>query len=143
MRFPRYFAVVLITTLCIQSSFAMTRAQLKNSGKLLKKTCMPKHDVTEDQIGKIEQGKFLEEKDVMCYIACIYSVGGVVKNNKVTLDAMVKQVDMMFPNEMKDPVKAAIENCKGVAKKYKDICEACYYTAKCLYDTDPSNFVFP
>nr|AXF48752.1 odorant-binding protein ABP2 [Lobesia botrana] len=135
--------MVLVAMLYLQDTNAMTRAQLKNSGKLLKKTCMPKHDVTEEQVGQIEQGKFLEEKNVMCYVACIYTVGGVVKNNKITLEAMLKQVDMMFPTEMKAPVKAAVENCKGFGKKYKDICEASYFTAKCLYDTDPANFVFP
>ncbi|KAI8432153.1 hypothetical protein MSG28_004624 [Choristoneura fumiferana] len=86
---------------------------------------------------------------------------------------MIKQVDMMFPAEMKDPVKAAMEKCKGVvhgihaltrqqlkkssqvfkkkcmakidvteAKKYKDLCEASYWTAKCIYEDDPKNFVF-
>ncbi|CAH2041492.1 unnamed protein product, partial [Iphiclides podalirius] len=122
---------------------AMTRQQMKNSGKLIKKTCMPKNGVTEDQVGEIEQGKFIEDKNVMCYIACVYSTGQVVKNNKMNLDAMIKQVDMMFPPEMKEPEKAAIEKCKGVAKNYKDICEASYWTAKCIYEADPANFLFP
>lgn len=39
-----------------------------------------------------------------------------MKNNKIVHEAMIKQVDMMFPAEMKDPVKAAIEKCKGVGK---------------------------
>lgn len=29
------------------------------------------------------------------------------------------------------------------AKKYKDICEASYWTAKCMYEYDPESFVFP
>nr|AII00997.1 odorant binding protein [Dendrolimus kikuchii] len=126
--------------LCVWS---VTRQQLKNSGKLLKKACMPKHDVTEEQVGNIDKGTFIEDRNVMCYIACIYSVGqAVIKNDKIIHDAMIKQVNQMFPANMKDPVKAAIENCRGVAKNYKDICEASYWTAKCMYDYDPSNFVF-
>lgn len=39
-----------------------------------------------------------------------------VKNNKLNYDAILKQVDMMFPPELKAPVKAAAEKCK-------DICE--------------------
>ncbi|CAG4961923.1 unnamed protein product [Colias eurytheme] len=104
---------------------------------------MPKNNVTEDQVGSIDQGNFIEERNVMCYIACIYSMGQVVKNNKISHDAMIKQVDMMAPPEMKDPLKAAIEKCKGVAKKHKDICDASYWTAKCLYEADPVNFIFP
>ncbi|CAH0726972.1 unnamed protein product, partial [Brenthis ino] len=121
----------------------MTRQQLKNSGKLMKKSCMPKNDVTEEQVGQIEQGKFLEERNVMCYIACIYSMTQVVKNNKLNYDAIIKQVDMMFPVDMRDAVKSAVEKCKDIGKKYKDICEASYWTAKCMYDQDPANFVFP
>ncbi|XP_045537037.1 uncharacterized protein LOC106719796 [Papilio machaon] len=120
----------------------MTKQQLKNSGKLIKKTCMPKNDVTEDQVGEIDKGKFIEDRNVMCYIACVYSMGQAVKNNKIIFDAMIKQVDMMFPADMKEPYKAAIEKCKGVAKNYKDICEASYWTAKCIYEADPDNFFF-
>ncbi|CAK1543057.1 unnamed protein product [Leptosia nina] len=109
---------------------AMTRQQLKNSGKLMKKSCMPKNDVTEDQVGQIEQGKFIEERNVMCYIACVYTMTQVIKNNKISYDAVIKQVDTMFPPEMRDAVKAAAANCKDISKKYKDICEASYWTAK-------------
>nr|AII00973.1 odorant binding protein [Dendrolimus houi] len=99
--------------LCVWS---VTRQQLKNSGKLLKKACMPKHDVTEEQVGNIDKGTFIEDRNVMCYIACIYSVGQAVKNDKIIHDAMIKQVNQMFPAKMKDAVKAAIENCRGVGK---------------------------
>ncbi|CAK1582852.1 unnamed protein product [Parnassius mnemosyne] len=121
----------------------MTRQQLKNAGKLMKKTCMPKNNVTEEQIGEIEQGKFIEDRNVMCYIACIYTTTQLVKNNKLSHDAVIKQVDMMFPPEMRALVKAAAVNCKDVGKNYKDICEVSYWTAKCMYEFDPKNFVFP
>ncbi|XP_028025254.1 general odorant-binding protein 72-like isoform X1 [Bombyx mandarina] len=130
-------------TLLADTGYAMTRQQLKNSGKIMKKTCMPKNDVTEEEIGQIEQGKFLEQRNVMCYIACIYTVTQVVKNNKLSYDAVIKQVDVMFPAEMRPAVKAAAENCKDISKTFKDICEASYWTAKCMYDFDPKNFVFP
>ncbi|RVE47000.1 hypothetical protein evm_008384 [Chilo suppressalis] len=134
---------VLVVLFFIHLSYSMTRQQMKNSGKMMKKSCMPKNDVTEEQVGEIDQGKFLEEKNVMCYIACIYQMTQVVKNNKLNYDAVIKQVDMMFPAELKEPVKAAAAHCKDVGKKYKDICEASYWTAKCMYDFDPKSFVFP
>nr|BAV56795.1 odorant binding protein 8 [Ostrinia furnacalis] len=135
--------LLLVLILLLDTSFGMTRQQLKNSGKLMKKSCMPKNDVTEEQVGEIEQGKFIEDRNVMCYIACVYSMTQVVKNNKLSYEAVLKQVDMMFPPEMKDAVKAAATQCKDIAKKYKDICEASYWTAKCMYDFDAENFVFP
>ncbi|CAK1582859.1 unnamed protein product [Parnassius mnemosyne] len=136
----RIFCFILFIQSCV---LAMTKQQMKNSGKLLKKTCMPKTGVTEDQVGAIDQGKFIEDKNVMCYIACIYTTGQAVKNNKIIHDAMIKQVDIMFPAEMREPAKLAIEKCKGVAKTYKDICEASFWTAKCIYEADPDNFFFP
>nr|QGH51238.1 putative odorant binding protein 2 [Conopomorpha sinensis] len=139
----KFILVVYLQLWMVTWIHAMTRQQLKNSGKLMKKTCMPKNDVTEEQIGEIEGGKFLEERNVMCYIACIYSVTQVVKNNKLSYDAVIKQIDTMFPAEMKDAVKATALKCKDVAKKYKDLCEASYWTAKCMYDADPKNFIFP
>nr|APG32534.1 odorant binding preotein [Conogethes punctiferalis] len=137
------FVVVLLICFMFDLSFAMTRQQLKNSGKLMKKSCMPKNDVTEEQIGDISSGKFIEERNVMCYIACVYTMTQVVKNNKISYDAVIKQVDMMFPPEIKDNVKAAAAHCKDVSKKYKDLCEASYWTAKCMYDFDSESFIFP
>ncbi|KAJ2951806.1 hypothetical protein O0L34_g13970 [Tuta absoluta] len=129
----------LLTLKCVEG---MTRQQLKNSGKMMKKSCMPKNDVTEDQVGNIEQGKFLEERNVMCYMACIYGMMQVVKNGKVSPEAVMKTVDLMFPAEMKEPVKAAAEKCKEHAKR-KDLCEAAFYSSKCMYEADPKNFFFP
>ncbi|XP_028038615.1 uncharacterized protein LOC114249296 [Bombyx mandarina] len=139
-----FIECVLLYFVTLNTSFVntMTKQQIKNSGKILKKACMSKNDVTEDQISDIDKGKFIEDKNVMCYIACVYSMSQVVKNNKFVHDAMVKQVDMMFPTEMRDAVKASIANCRGVAKNYKDICEASFWTAKCMYEFDPANFVF-
>ncbi|GBP31821.1 hypothetical protein EVAR_81587_1 [Eumeta japonica] len=68
----------------------------------------------EQQVGEIVNGKFLEERNVMCYIACVYSLGQVVKNNKLILDNMLKQVDLVYPADEKDGAKAAMENCRGV-----------------------------
>ncbi|XP_075977375.1 uncharacterized protein LOC142977383 [Anticarsia gemmatalis] len=121
---------------------AMTRAQLKKTGKLIKTTCMKKLQVTEDEVGNIEKGKFIEERKVMCYMTCVLEMSGVVKNNKINHEASIKQIDMMYPAELKEPAKAAANHCKDVHKKYKDICEASYWTTKCLYEFSPDNFVF-
>ncbi|KAJ8719566.1 hypothetical protein PYW08_011741 [Mythimna loreyi] len=129
----------------LNSSFviAMTREQIKSSGKMIKKTCTVKNNLSDDDVKDVDKGKFIEDKNFMCYIACVYKMGQTIKGNTINHDMMLKQVDMMFPTEMKAPVKAAIEHCRPVAKKYKDICEASYWTAKCTYEFDPSNFMFP
>nr|AGM38613.1 odorant binding protein [Chilo suppressalis] len=123
--------------------YSMTRQQLKNSGKLLKKACIPKTNVSEEQIRDIDKGKFIGEKKIMCYIACIYTMSQAIKNNKIQHDVMIKQVETMFPNDIKESAKFAIQQCRGIAKQHKDICEAAFWTTKCLYDADPATFIFP
>ncbi|KAJ8720187.1 hypothetical protein PYW07_012230 [Mythimna separata] len=129
----------------LNSSFisAMTREQVKSSGKMIKKTCSVKNNLSEDQVKDVDKGNFIEDKNFMCYVACVYKMGQTIKGNTINHDMMLKQVEMMFPTEMKAPVKAAIEHCRPVAKKYKDVCEAAYWTAKCTYEFDPANFMFP
>ncbi|CAH1636935.1 unnamed protein product [Spodoptera littoralis] len=196
MKTFRLLCCILSIFLFFDQSYGMTRQQLKNSGKLMKKSCMPKNDVTEDEVGDIEKGKFIETRNVMCYIACVYTMSQVVKNNKLSYEAVVKQVDVMFPAEMRDAVKAAATHCKetkqvgrieqGVfiedrnvkndkldmalitkqidilyppelkepVKKsvaacfhsqdnYSDFCEGVFYASKCLYEKDPASFIFP
>ncbi|XP_047028775.1 uncharacterized protein LOC124636658 [Helicoverpa zea] len=139
--FRTVFCILCISCFLFGCSNGMTRQQLKNSGKLMKKSCMPKNDVTEEEVGDIEKGKFIESRNVMCYVACIYTMTQVVKNNKLSYEAVIKQVDMMFPAEMRDAVKAAATSCKDITKKYKDLCESAYWTAKCMYDYDAENFM--
>ncbi|XP_041981620.1 uncharacterized protein LOC121735018 [Aricia agestis] len=135
-----WLIALLLVSGSFNSIFCVTRQQLKNTGKLMKKNCMPKNDVTEEQVGDIEKGKFIEERNVMCYVACVYTMTGVVKNNRLNNEAVTKQVDILFPPEMRDAVKAAADHCKDIGKKNKDLCEASYYTAKCMYEYDAENF---
>ncbi|XP_053608372.1 general odorant-binding protein 72 [Plodia interpunctella] len=120
----------------------MTRAQLKNSGKMFRKNCLAKVKVEEELIADIEKGKFIEDKDVMCYIACVYQMTQIVKNNKLSYEAAIKQIDLMYPADMKESVKKSVDKCKDISKKYKDLCEASFYTAKCIYEDNPKDFIF-
>ena len=46
--------------------------------------------------------------------SCLYLFQ--IKGNTLNHDMMIRQVDMLFPADMKAPVKAAIEHCRGVGK---------------------------
>ncbi|CAH0726970.1 unnamed protein product, partial [Brenthis ino] len=86
----------------------------------------------------------MDQKELSFLLLVIMLVSNMeaVKNNKLNVEASLKQVDMMFPPEMKDATKASIEKCKDVSKKFKDLCEASYWTAKCIYEDNPKNFLF-
>jgi hypothetical protein len=68
----------------------------------------------------------------------------------------------MLPVELKETARKVLEACKDVRKffhififfnnkqlvnfpdkQYKDGCDKIYYSTKCMYDFDPSAFVFP
>nr|AXF48753.1 odorant-binding protein ABP3 [Lobesia botrana] len=73
----------------------------------------------EDKVGKIEQGVFIEEKNVMCYVACIYKTIQVVKNEKLNREMIAKQIDILYPAEMKAAVKKSVAKCIDVRKYQK------------------------
>lgn len=141
-RFKLSIQVFLALIFIINSSYALTRQQFKKAAKLMKRSCMPKAGVTEEEIGEIEQGKFLEQRNVMCYMACIYSMGSVIKNNMIQYDLMIKQVDTIFPNEVREDIKAAVTICRDYMTTIKDLCEASYKVVKCIYDSKPASFVY-
>ncbi|KAL4711100.1 hypothetical protein ACJJTC_009471 [Scirpophaga incertulas] len=121
----------------------MTRAQLKKTLTVAKKQCVPKIGVSEDKIANIEKGEFIEDPKVMCFVTCVYKTFQVIKDGRLDRDMISKQVNALYPNDMKEPVTRAIDQCFDLQYKYSDVCEAVFYAAKCMYEKDPPNFVFP
>ncbi|XP_045512430.1 general odorant-binding protein 72-like isoform X1 [Pieris brassicae] len=133
------FIVVLVLALCN----AMTMKQLKSTGKMMRKTCQQKNNVEDEHVDAISKGEFREEKEVMCYIACIMKMANAIKNGKLNYESAMKQADLLLPEEIKEPTKAAITACRKVADSYKDICEASFHVTKCIYNENPDVFFFP
>ncbi|CAH2258898.1 jg12577 [Pararge aegeria aegeria] len=133
--------VLLFTN--IHFSLQMSKEQLKKTMTIMKNQCMPKNGVTNDEVGEIDQGVFLEEHNVMCYIACIYKNIQVLRNNRLDKDLITRQIDILYPAEIKEAVKKSVRKCIPVQNLYEDTCEGIFYAARCLYADDPSNFIFP
>ncbi|CAF4842518.1 unnamed protein product [Pieris macdunnoughi] len=121
----------------------MSRVQLKKTFTIMKNQCMPKHGVNNDKVGQIEQGVFIEDHNVMCYIACVYKAALVVKNNRLDRDLVVKQIDALYPQDLRGAAKKGVDKCFDIQYKYDDVCEGIFYSTKCLYESDPASFVFP
>ncbi|CAK1582856.1 unnamed protein product [Parnassius mnemosyne] len=122
---------------------AMTMKQLNSTGKMMRKSCQPKNNVEDAKIDPINNGVFIEEKEVMCYIACIMKMANAIKNGKINYEAAIKQADLLLPDEIKEPAKAAITACRKVSDSYSNICEASFYVTKCIHRENPSVFFFP
>nr|AFD34175.1 odorant binding protein 4 [Argyresthia conjugella] len=130
---------LLLVTFCE----AMTMKQIRQTGKMMRKSCQPKNNVEDEKIDVLADGVFIEEKEVMCYIACIMKMASAIKNGKLNVEAALKQVDLLLPEDLKEPAKAAIIACRKVSESYKDICEASFHTTKCIYNENPEIFFFP
>ncbi|KAJ2951807.1 hypothetical protein O0L34_g13971 [Tuta absoluta] len=122
---------------------AMTMKQIRNTGKMIRKTCLPKTNVEEEKIDKITEGVFIEEKEVMCYMACVMKMANTFKNGKFNYESAMKQADMLLPDEIKEPAKVVLTTCKKVPDAYKDPCEGSFHLAKCLQKENPAIFFFP
>lgn len=64
-----------------------------------------------------------------------------MKKAKVNFAAAMKQIDILLPEELKEPNKNALTLCKDSTQGIKDNCEAGYALVKCLYNNNPK-FVF-
>ncbi|XP_026731025.1 general odorant-binding protein 72-like isoform X1 [Trichoplusia ni] len=121
----------------------MTMKQIRNTGKMMRKSCQPKNNVADEKIDPLADGVFIEEKEVKCYMACIMKMANTIKNGKLNYEAAMKQADLLLPDEIKESAKEAITACRKVADSEKDICEASFKTTKCIYNENPSIFYFP
>ncbi|XP_059062345.1 general odorant-binding protein 72-like [Achroia grisella] len=122
---------------------AMTMKQIRNTGKMMRKQCQPKNNVEDEKIDPINDGVFIDEKEVKCYMACVMKMANAVKNGKLDYPSALKQVDLLLPDEIKQPAKDAIIACKKVSDPYKDICDAVFHVTKCIYNHNPGIFYFP
>ncbi|XP_075977203.1 general odorant-binding protein 72-like [Anticarsia gemmatalis] len=136
-------STILKFLVLVATCHAMTMKQIRNTGKMMRKTCQPKNNVADDKIDPIMDGVFIEEKEVKCYIACIMKMANTMKNNKFNYEAALKQADLLLPDEIKEPAKEALAACKKVPESYKDMCDASFFITKCVYEHNPGIFYFP
>lgn len=122
-----------------------------------------------EKVGNIEQGVFIAEHNVMCYIACVYkliqvvryssflifikvyflniidwykgmsfllnstnhvSIVGIdeylsnfqVKNDRLNKASITKQIDILYPQDLKESVKRNVANCVEIRKFLRLFC---------------------
>lgn len=85
------------------------------------------------------------------------------KKGDVVEAKVMKQINTVLPEQLREHATAALQHCKDVCKysinwhpkinhfnlilflalKYKDHCEKAYYSTKCMYEFNPQKFVYP
>jgi hypothetical protein len=64
-----------------------------------------------------------------------------MKKGKMQYEAVMKSIDTMMPDELRDGTKKAVEACKTVAAGIKDPCEASFTVVKCIFKEYPGFFL--
>lgn len=65
-----------------------------------------------------------------------------VKKGKMNVDSVLKNIDTLMPDELRDDTKRAVNVCKDHGGGIKDYCQAAYNILKCFFKENP-NFYFP
>lgn len=65
-----------------------------------------------------------------------------VKKGKMNVDSVLKNIDTLMPDELREDTKRAITVCKDAGAGIKDYCDAAYTILKCFFTENPK-FFFP
>lgn len=64
-----------------------------------------------------------------------------MKKGKIQYESVVKSIDAMMPDELKEGTRRALESCKTAAVGIKDPCEAANAILACMWREYPDFFI--
>nr|QGW50684.1 odorant-binding protein 20 [Propsilocerus akamusi] len=99
--------------------------EMQQAAEPVRMVCIKKSKVTEDSLTNMRS-----------------EMMQTMKKGKLMYDAVMKSIDTMLPDELKDDTKRAIEMCKDSSVGIKDNCDAAFTLLKCILKENPS-FFFP
>ncbi|KAF7389873.1 hypothetical protein HZH68_011730 [Vespula germanica] len=131
---------------------AMTIEQMRKTATGIRNTCITKTGVKAavddsyllnvELVEGMKTGQYPEDHDLQCYAQCVMKTIRTFKNQKVDVDMVIKQIEMMMPIEWQEDMKAAARKC-GALESSDDICVTAFNYVKCNYHENPDNFFFP
>uniref|UniRef100_A0A182SD68 Uncharacterized protein n=1 Tax=Anopheles maculatus TaxID=74869 RepID=A0A182SD68_9DIPT len=119
-----------------------TVEQMMKSGEMIRSVCLGKTKVSEELANGLRESKFVDVKELKCYVNCVMEMMQTMKKGKLNYDASVKQIDTIMPDELAGPMRAALDICRNVADGIKNNCDAAYAMLQCLSKNNPK-FIFP
>uniref|UniRef100_A0A1B0DGX3 Odorant binding protein n=1 Tax=Phlebotomus papatasi TaxID=29031 RepID=A0A1B0DGX3_PHLPP len=120
----------------------VTYEQFLQNAKSLRKTCQPKHKVSDELADQLGKKNFPEDKNLKCYVKCFLEMAQTMKRGKINVEAAIRQIDILVPEHLRNDYKATVQACKDSFKGIKDNCEASYIFLKCSAEQNPS-YEFP
>ncbi|CRK94609.1 CLUMA_CG008109, isoform A [Clunio marinus] len=128
--------------ICGVNCAKVTVEQMKQATEPIRKVCITKTKVGEDALSDLRSGVVQDKKELKCYVNCVLEMIQIIKKGKLQYDAVMRSVDTMLPDELKDDTRRAVNVCKDVSVGIKDFCESAATMLKCIFKENP-NFFFP
>ncbi|XP_046830590.1 uncharacterized protein LOC124429403 [Vespa crabro] len=116
-----------------EHELAMTIEQMQKTATGIRNTCITKTGVKAELVDGMKTGQYPEDHDLQCYTQCVMKTIRTFKNQKVDVDMVIKQVEMMMPIEWQDQMKAAARKC-GALEPSDDICVTAFNYKKMNID---------
>nr|QHN69061.1 odorant binding protein 4 [Sirex nitobei] len=120
---------------------AMTKEQLDSMIKALRKTCQSKTEVDTAILDGMRRGEFPEDPKFQCYLKCLLKTSRAIRDDKLDLNMMLKQADIMIAGEFQERTKSVMRKCTAETSS-SDMCVAAYQFFKCFWETDSEMFIF-
>ncbi|XP_043504616.1 general odorant-binding protein 72-like [Polistes fuscatus] len=114
----------------------MTLEQMQKTAVGIRNSCITKTGVKTELVDGLKTGQFPEDHELQCYTQCVMKTIRTFKNQKVDVDMVIKQVEMMMPVDMQDAMKASAKKC-GALEPADDICVTAFNYVKCNYNENP------
>uniref|UniRef100_A0A336KVV6 CSON000443 protein n=1 Tax=Culicoides sonorensis TaxID=179676 RepID=A0A336KVV6_CULSO len=136
MEVNKYFVSFLILVIYQISlcSGGATLEQMEKAAGLMRTACVNKFKISDAEADSVKAGNIPTEKNLKCYVHCVFEMMGAMKKAKVNYEGMMKQIDTLMPDEMKEPTKKTFGLCKDSTQGIKDPCEAGATLLKCVKD---------
>ncbi|XP_022918316.1 general odorant-binding protein 72-like [Onthophagus taurus] len=129
---------------CSDVVFCLTEAQIKQTGKLIRRSCSTKYKADIDELDGFIQGKFDNPTEAgKCYLHCALGMMKMVKKDgHIDYESGMKQVPLL-PEPRRAPASHALNECKTAGDDLTQKCDIAVTIAKCSYDSGPEHYIIP
>uniref|UniRef100_A0A1L8DPK2 Proteinral odorant-binding protein 72 n=2 Tax=Nyssomyia neivai TaxID=330878 RepID=A0A1L8DPK2_9DIPT len=122
---------------------SITVEEAREIAKIFSEPCRRRYRIPNNIIEGVNKGEFPDNRDLKCYANCMLEMTQTVSRGRINYQVTIRQIDLFFPEEMKESAKKTVNECRGSMKGIKDYCEASYNYIQCMYKVNKKDFFFP
>nr|UEN71167.1 odorant-binding protein 2 [Gregopimpla kuwanae] len=138
----RFMCSLFVLSDTALKSKRMTVPQLRNALKGMAKTCLSKTGVDPGIAAATRKGEFPPDPKLQCYFLCVFGQMKILKEGKLSLDSINKQIDAVMVTDVIARAKEVSAGCYDSADS-TEFCEHSWQFIKCFFETDQSIYFFP